>query len=337
MAKTAVVILNYNGRRYLQDFLPIVEKYTKEADIVVADNASADGSVEFLRSEFPHIRLIVMDKNYGFAEGYNRALAEVEAKYYVLLNSDVEVSYGWLGPMEEFLDNNSDVLACQPKILSQKNKKQFEYAGASGGFIDSLGYPFCRGRILNYVEEDLEQYDEPMEIDWASGACLMIRSDVYRNLGGLDGRFFAYQEEIDLCQRILGAGGKIMCLPQSSVYHVGNGTLGKNSPFQTYLNFRNNLLMIYKNAPRKRLRYILFCRFFLDYMAAVNLLCSGQWKCFLSVFRARREFRKIKRDFLCDREKNVSQMSLSKAFTCKPILLQYYLRRKRKFSEIFDN
>lgn len=336
MTKTAVVILNYNGQRFLVEFLPKIISLTPTAEVIVADNASTDGSVEFLKQNFPQIKLMVMDKNYGFAEGYNRALAELEHKYFVLLNSDIEVSEGWLEPMARHLEEHPDVAAIQPKILSYADKIMFEYAGAAGGFIDKLGYPFCRGRILNTVEKDSGQYDSPMEVDWATGACLMIRSSAYKNLGGLDGRFFAYQEEIDLCQRILGSGSKIICLPQSRVYHVGNGTLGKNSPFQTYLNFRNNLLMIYKNAPKAS--KILFYRLFLDILAGMNMLAHGEWKNFQSVLKARHDFRKMKPEFLQNRKENIArQASGVESFTRPSILLNYYLKGKKRFSDIFKN
>ena len=250
MMKVAIVILNWNGQQMLADYLGQVVEYSKdEAEIIVADNGSTDDSVEWVRTHFPEVRIIQLDRNYGFAEGYNKALVQVDCTYYVLLNSDVEVTPHWLTPLIEEMDARPEVAACQPKILSEVRKGSFEYAGACGGYIDRFGYPFCRGRIFDTVEEDHGQYDTPQEVLWASGCCLMIRADDYWSADGLDGRFFAHNEEIDLCWRLYQAGRKIFCFPQSTVYHVGGGTLPKGNPWKTFLNFRNNLTMLWKNLP----------------------------------------------------------------------------------------
>ena len=250
--KVAIVILNWNGRQMLERYLSTVLLYScEETSVIVADNASTDDSVEFLKTHFPDVPTILLDQNYGFADGYNKALAQVEAEYYLLLNSDVEVTHHWLTPLLEFMDSHPEVAACQPKILSMADKDCFEYAGASGGFLDRLGYPFCRGRIFDTVEPDNGQYDYAMEIMWATGACLLIRSEDYWNVGGLDGRFFAHNEEIDLCWRLRLLGRKIYCIPESAVCHLGGGTLPKGNPMKTFLNFRNNLTMLYKNLPSK--------------------------------------------------------------------------------------
>ena len=248
MKRVSVVILNWNGVDMLRKFIPsVIDNSVGEGiEICVADNASSDGSLEMLRTEFPVVRLIELDRNYGFAEGYNRALAQVDAEYVVLLNSDVEVTSHWLEPLLDYMDTHSGTVACQPKLLSWHNKEYFEYAGASGGFIDRYGYPFCRGRIFDVVEKDCGQYDTVTEVMWVTGAALFIRLADYREVGGLDDHFFAHMEEIDLCWRLRSRGKKLVCIPQSVVYHVGGATLKKENPRKTFLNFRNNLLMLYK-------------------------------------------------------------------------------------------
>ena len=273
--RIAVVILNFNGAEMLRAFLPSVVDYSPEAEVIVADNCSTDASAQVMREEFPAVRYIQLEKNYGFADGYNRALAQVEAEYFLMLNSDVEVTQGWLAPMLEYMDSHPGVAACQPKLLSYKNKKEFEYAGACGGFIDKYGYPYCRGRIFDTVEEDKGQYDSVAELFWATGAALMIRAEDYRAAGGLDGTFFAHMEEIDLCWRLRSRGRRIVCIPQSCVYHVGGATLNKSNPRKTYLNFRNNLLMLYKNLPENELRHVMFVRALLDYVAAFKSLLTA--------------------------------------------------------------
>src|SRR5574344_1219898 len=263
---TAVVILNWNGKKFLETYLPSLTQNTdrENAFIVVADNGSTDGSVEWMEVNYPDIRVIEFDKNWGFTGGYNRAFNEIDADYYVLLNSDIEVTPGWLDNLLSFMEDNPDVGICQPKVLAMHDKTSFEYAGAAGGFIDRYGYPFCRGRILSKVEKDHGQYDEPMETFWATGACLMIRSSLYHHLGGLDESFFAHMEEIDLCWRAKLLGYEVWCVPSSVIYPVGGGTFHNNSPQKLYLNYRNNLLMLYKNLPEKIRGRRLFVRRCLD-------------------------------------------------------------------------
>ena len=277
MIKTAVVILNWNGEAMLRQFLPsVIASSCEEGTVVyVADNASTDGSCAVVEKEFPSVHLIRLDKNYGFAEGYNRALQQVEAEYVVLLNSDVEVTEGWLRDMVAYMDTHPDTAACQPKILSYRHRNMFEYAGASGGFMDRYGYPFCRGRVFDVVEEDRGQYDEVIPVFWATGAALMIRQEVYQKVGGLDGRFFAHMEEIDLCWRLRSQGFQLVCIPSSKVYHVGGATLKKENPRKTFLNFRNNLLMLYKNLPEEELASVMRVRTFLDYCAALVWLLKA--------------------------------------------------------------
>lgn len=338
-SRTAVVILNYNGESMLTRFLPSVVEHTPDARIVVADNGSTDNSVSAVRTAFPTVEVLELGENYGFAEGYNRALAQIDATYYVLLNSDVEVTPCWLSPLVELLDNNSAVAACQPKILACNNRTHFEYAGASGGFIDAYGYPFCRGRIFDTVEEDKGQYDTPCHIFWATGAALAVRSDVFRSAGGFDGRFFAHMEEIDLCWRIRARGCGIMAVPSSVVYHVGGATLQKSNPRKTYLNFRNNLLLLYKNMPAAHLHRVMRVRCLLDLLAAIKFLVAGEWGNFKAVLRARRDFARMKKDFAPSRDENQSLATNEKpAGMCGfSILWRYYARGKRYFSQYMIN
>lgn len=338
MHKVAIVILNWNGAKMLRRFLPSVLTGSKGegVEIYVADNASTDESCEVVGKEFPTVHLIRLDQNYGFAEGYNKALECVEAEYVMLLNSDVEVSEDWLKPLTEYMDAHSEVVACQPKILSWREKNQFEYAGAAGGFIDKYGYPFCRGRIFEEVEEDHGQYDSVIPVFWATGAALMIRLDVYREVGGLDGRFFAHMEEIDLCWRLHSRGYQIVCLPESIVYHVGGATLKKENPRKTFLNFRNNLLMLYKNLPQGELGSVMRIRKILDYMAACFFLLKGDRANFHAVLQARKEYTAIRSQFEADREKNL-QKSVCKDVTGRykfSILWQAKVRGKRTYAEL---
>ncbi len=336
MKQTAVVILNYNGAGMLRRFLPSVIEYSPEASIYVADNGSSDESCDVVRNEFPAVKLMVLDHNYGFAEGYNRALAQVDEEYAVLLNSDVEVTRGWLSPMTQFLDSNPEVAACQPKLLSFKQKDFFEYAGAAGGFIDKWGYTFCRGRIFNTVERDSGQYDDTTDVFWATGAALMIRNEVYKNNGGLDGRFFAHMEEIDLCWRLRSRGYKIACVPQSHVYHVGGATLKKENPQKTYLNFRNNLLMIYKNAPDCQLKKIMLFRKVFDNVAALKFLASGDYAAFKAVRKARRDFKAMRAGYDKARAENMKLAVTTRIpeVLKSSILYKYYLGFKHTYSSL---
>lgn len=284
--KAAVVILNYNGRNFLEKFLPSVITYTQTATIYVADSASTDGSVAWTEQHFPSVKTIILPKNYGYAGGYNRALQAVDAEYYVLLNSDVEVTSQWLEPLIDLLDSNPTIAACQPKLLAYHDKTQFEYAGAAGGYIDWLGYTYCRGRIFYHNETDRGQYDTSAPIFWASGAAMVIRAQLFHDMGGFDEDFFAHMEEIDLCWRLHSAGYQVYCCPQSVVYHVGGGTLPPSNPFKTYLNYRNSLAMLYKNLPPNRVGFILFLRLLLDGVSSVRYLPKGQWQDIWAIIRA---------------------------------------------------
>lgn len=290
--ETSVIILNWNGVEMLRRYLPSVVAHTTGAEIIVADNGSTDDSLEVLRKEFPSVKTIVLEKNYGFAEGYNRAIEQVDSEYVVLLNSDVETPEGWLAPLLDYMETHPEIAAVQPKIRSWRQRDYFEHAGAAGGYVNRLGYPYCRGRVLWHVEQDKGQYDTIAEVDWTSGACMCVRTKVYKECGGLDASFFAHMEEIDLCWRMRNAGWKLACIPQSTVYHLGGGSLSYESPRKTYLNHRNNLLMI-----RKNMRHpggVLFVRFFLDYAAALLYLMQGRWEACKAVFAARRDFHRMK-------------------------------------------
>ncbi|MGM9820888.1 MAG: glycosyltransferase family 2 protein [Candidatus Onthomorpha sp.] len=288
----AIVILNYNTRELLATYLPSVVRYSKGCKIVFADNGSNDNSVEYVRSNFPQIEVMSFDKNYGFTGGYNKALQSIDAKYYCLLNSDVEVSEGWTERPLELLKQNPDIAACQPKLLSHCDKTMFEYAGAAGGYIDYLGYPFCAGRIFDTLEQDNGQYEQEREIFWASGATLFIKAELYHRFGGLDENFFAHMEEIDLCWRLKNAGYKIVYTPKSTVYHLGGGTLNKTSARKTYLNFRNNLLLLYKNLPKDKVKSVIGKRKVLDFVAAMVFLLGGKPKEALAVRQAHQDFKK---------------------------------------------
>ena len=336
--KVSVVILNWNGCDMLRTFLPSVVRYSEGegVEVCVADNGSTDTSVSLLQQEFPSVRTIVLDQNYGFADGYNWALQQVDAEYVVLLNSDVEVTEHWLEPMIAYLDAHPEVAACQPKIRSQRQKEYFEYAGAAGGFIDKYGYPFCRGRIMGVVEKDEGQYDTVIPVFWATGAALFIRHTDYVNVGGLDGRFFAHMEEIDLCWRLRSRGKKLVCIPQSVVYHVGGATLKKENPRKTFLNFRNNLLMLYKNLPDKELEHVLFIRGILDRVAALVFYLKKDRANARAVMQARREFEDIRYSFAASRIENIMKSTdeMIPERTHFSILMKYYLLGKKHFSQL---
>ena len=341
MDKVAVVILNWNGLKMLETYLrTVVDLSAAQAKIYVADNASSDGSVAFLKEHFPEVGLIMLDRNWGFAEGYNKALAQVEAELFVLLNSDVEVTPQWLTPLITFMDARPEVAACQPKLRAINHKQAFEYAGAAGGFIDKWGYPFCRGRVFDDVEDDNGQYDTPTEVLWATGACLMIRAEAYRSCGGLDGRFFAHCEEIDMCWRIRLMGQKIYCIPDSCVYHLGGGTLPKGNPRKTFLNFRNNLTMLYKNLPDDELNAVMRIRWCLDYLAAFQtLLLNRNWGDCKAIFQARKAFRRWKHEFDADRISIQKNRKIKRVPERAPfsIVWQYYFRKKKTFSLLFPD
>ena len=289
--RCAVVILNWNGLQHLQHYLPSVVATTTEADVVVADNGSTDGSIEWLKAEMPEVQLVLLDRNYGFAGGYNRALAELpDYDTFVLLNSDIEPTEGWLAPLLDVLATNDDVAVVVPKILDDKQREKFEYAGAAGGFIDLLGYPFCRGRILSKVEEDNGQYDTPCDVMWGSGAAFCCRAELFRTMGGFSEEFFAHQEEIDLCWRVWLSGKRVVVEPRSKVYHLGGATLSADSPFKTMLNHRNNLAMLYRCAPTSQRLLVAVVRPMLDFAAFLVYLLKGKSKSARAVFQAWRDF-----------------------------------------------
>lgn len=290
MDKVAIVILNYNGRNFLEKFLPSVIRYSSDYTIYVADSASKDDSVIWMQTNYPQIKLIQLSTNHGYAGGYNRALAQVKAEYYVLLNSDVEVTPNWLGPMIELLDKQPKIAACQPKLLAYDNKTQFEYAGASGGYLDWLGYAYCRGRIFEHCETDHGQYDTAVPVFWASGACLFIRAEMFHKIGGFDEDFFAHMEEIDLCWRLHIGGYQVFCCPKSVIYHVGGGTLPSSNPFKTYLNYRNSLAMLYKNLPSSQKWKIILFRLILDGISSLRYIPKGQWRDIWAIIRAHFKF-----------------------------------------------
>lgn len=334
--QTAIVILNFNGKKHLETYLPSVIQHSDNCRVVVIDNASTDDSVSFLKNSYPQIEIVVNDKNYGFAGGYNKGLASVKSTYYVLLNSDVEVSAGWLNEPLKQLANN-DVAACQPKIRAIEPQQNFEHAGASGGFIDKYGYPFCRGRIFDHAEEDKGQHNSTIEIFWATGACMFVKAELFFEAGGFDDDFFAHMEEIDLCWRFKLMGYKIMAVPASTVYHLGGGTLQYNSPFKTRLNFRNNLFLLQKNLQKKRVRIIL-SRMLLDGIAALRFLLKGNFRHFWAVFKAHLEFyshlgrNKAKRKAFASKIKIATDAPMTGTIQ-EGIVRGYFLKGKKIFTD----
>ena len=333
----AVVILNWNGKEILSEFLPSVVKYTQNegVNIYVADNGSTDNSVEFIENQYPSIRIIKLEQNYGFAGGYNLALEQISEKYTVLLNSDVEVTENWLNPLIEYLEQNEKVAACQPKLLSYKNKTEFEYAGAAGGYIDKYGFPFCRGRFFNVFEQDNGQYNDIEEIFWASGACLFIKTDIFKQVGGLDHDFFAHMEEIDLCWRIWARGYSIVYIPQSKVYHFGGATLSKTNPHKTFLNFRNNLYLLYKNTHIHYHRIILM-RYFFDFIAFAKFLISFEYSNAVAVLKAHRDFFVHRKNFKTKRLENIKLAKVKNIPTIYngSIVFDFFLKGKKYFSQL---
>ena len=336
MEKVAIVILNWNGREMLSRYLPSVlaSAGVDGVGVYVADNGSTDDSVAMLRRDFPQVHLILLKENHGFAEGYNLALQQVDAEYVVLLNSDVEVNEGWLSPLLAYMDAHPEVAACQPKIRSLRQPSYFEYAGAAGGYIDRYGYPYCRGRIMDKVEEDRGQYDSVAPVFWATGAALFIRLQDYREVGGLDAQFFAHMEEIDLCWRLRARGRGVVCVPDSVVYHLGGATLQKESPRKTFLSFRNNLLMLYKILPEAELKHVMRVRTCLDYIAAFKYLLTGQVAHARAVFQARREYKALRIKYKTARQENLQRAVLTeipeRSNFC--LLVKFYLKGKRTFS-----
>lgn len=333
MDKVAVVILNWNGKFFLQQFLPSVLAHSSNTRIFVADNCSSDDSLDFLRTTFPQVSIIKISQNEGYSEGYNIALNQIEAEYYVLLNSDVEVTQDWLKPVIELLDRDRSIAACQPKIKSYLEKDKFEYAGAAGGFIDKWGYPFCRGRIFGTIETDTGQYNDTREIFWATGACMFVRAEAYHQVGGLDKDFFAHMEEIDLCWRLQKVGYKIFYCGESEVYHVGGGSLSKVNPRKTYLNFRNNISLLYKNLPEEGFYSIIMFRLILDGIAGAKFLISGDPSHCLAVMKAHfsvyKSITALKR-----KRKALKGKSYKKNIYPASIVYEYYMGNKKKFSDL---
>ena len=329
-SKVAVVILNWNGEHFLKKFLPTLIENTprSQVEIVVADNGSTDGSLLIL-NDYPTVRTILLDKNYGYTGGYNRALSQVEAQYYVLLNSDIEVPSGWLEPMVTFMDKNPQVAACAPKLIDFNRKEYFEYAGAAGGFIDLFGYPFCWGRILSEIEADNGQYDDTMPIFWASGACMMVRSSCFWEAGGFDDDFFAHMEEIDLCWRLQNRGYLIYSIPSSVVYHVGGGTLPNNNPFKLFLNYRNNLSMLHKNLSLRALLVVIPIRMVLDILSAFVYLVNGRLSFTKAVFKAHKQY--LANISTLNRKRKLLKLFKQASRYRGLILVDFFILRRRKF------
>jgi len=340
MKRTAIVILNWNGISFLRMFLGTVVKYSAsdETDIYIADNGSTDGSAEWIAENFRGVKLIRLDRNYGFAGGYNRAIDQIDADYFILLNSDIEVTEGWLVPLVSIMEENSNAAACQPKILSWHRRDYFEHAGAAGGFIDNFGYPFCRGRIFDKTEKDEGQYNDPIDIFWSSGACMIVRSAAWKKCGGFDPDFFAHMEEIDLCWRFNKAGFRVIFTPLSTVYHIGGGSLNYDSPYKTYLNFRNSLLMLYKNLPEKGFFATLFKRRILDGVAAAMFLAKGRFSHVRAVLKAHISYYTSIGEL---REKRETAKKLGEDHTAglilnKSIVFEFYIKGKKTYKRLLN-
>lgn len=331
----AVVILNWNGKKYLERFLPsVVSSDYSNLQIIIADNASTDDSITFLKDSYPQVRIILNQQNFGFAEGYNQALAQVQADYFVLLNSDVEVPENWIKPVINFMVTSPKIAAAQPKIKQQNNKQSFEYAGAAGGFIDIYGYAFCRGRVFGEVEIDRQQYDTNIPIFWASGAAFFIKSKVWNEVGGFDGDLFAHMEEIDLCWRLRNKGYEIYCVADAEVYHVGGGTLDAGSPFKNYLNFRNNLIIMQKNLPVGEAFTKIFVRMWLDLLAWFQFILKGKFSFAFSINKAHAYFAAQLFKTAAKRTKNQLSLKLHSGVVRGSIVWAHFIRRKKKFSDL---
>jgi GT2 family glycosyltransferase len=338
MHKTAIVILNWNGLDFLIKFLGSVVKYSPGSDIAiyVADNGSTDGSAEWVAQNYSAVKVLALGSNYGFAGGYNRALEKIDADYFVLLNSDIEVTEGWLQPLVSFMDLNPDAASCQPKIRSYEHRDQFEHAGAAGCYIDKYGFPFCRGRIFSHIEKDKGQYDNPADVFWSSGACMIVRADAWKEAGGFDTSFFAHMEEIDLCWRFGNSGYRVCYIPESVIYHVGGGTLSYNSPFKTYLNFRNSLFLLYKNLPDNKLQTVLFTRKILDSIAALRFLVKGDLISFWSVFKAHIDYYRKKKE-LKEKRKGLIRPGADRTplnILNKSIVFEFYIMGRKTFDRL---
>lgn len=341
MGKIAIVILNWNGVKLFPDFLPSIINHSQgeNIEIIVADNGSTDNSLAYLKENFPSVTLMDLETNYGFAKGYNVALEKIKADYFVLVNSDVKVEKGWIEPCIERFEKDEKIVAIQPKVLSYNKPEYFEYAGAAGGFIDKYGYPFCRGRILDKVEKDNKQYNTSSEIFWATGACMFVRASAFKNAGGLDSDFWAHMEEIDLCWRLKNQGYKIVYEPKSVIYHLGGGSLSYGDPRKVYLNFRNNLFMLFKNLPKNKFTRILFSRMILDGAAAIKFLLGSEFKSFWAVVRAHSAFYKNLSALRAKRRKlqgNVIENNHNQ-ISPESIMWKFFIQKKQKFSDLNFN
>jgi len=338
MTKTAIIILNWNGLKYLRMFLGTVLRYSAGEDttVYVADNGSTDGSADWVADNFKDVVLLRFDRNWGFAGGYNRAVEQVSAEYIVLINTDIEVTHGWLPPLVDYMDANRDTAACQPKIRSYNKKEYFEHAGAAGGFIDKYGYPFCRGRILNIAEKDEGQYNDQADIFWSSGACMIVRTGTWKECGGFDADFFAHMEEIDLCWRFSKAGYRTVFIPDSTVYHIGGGSLDYDSPFKIFLNFRNSLYMLYKNLPDDRFRSTLLIRKIMDGLAAIMFLAGGRFSYFRAVFKAHISYYKALGELRKKRAavRSIGDGRAGKLILNKSVVFEFYVKGNRTFNSL---
>lgn len=328
--KIAIALLNWNGEKLLERYLPSVVAHSQEADIYVIDNASTDQSVAFLQQQYPEIKIITLNENFGYAGGYNKGLEGIDADYFVLLNSDVEVTAGWLTALRDHVQANPECEMAQPKIRADRQRTHFEYAGACGGYIDSFGFPYCRGRIFTEIEPDLGQYDSPATIDWATGACLLIKAETFRQLGGFDSQFFAHMEEIDLAWRYRNTVKKISVIPQSVVYHLGGATLEVSNPQKTFLNFRNSLLMLLKNLPKNKIFGIIFVRLILDGLAGIRFITQGKPLHCWAIVRAHFAFYGLVGSIWNKR----SAKPIANYYHRKSIVWDFFIRGKKKFSEL---
>lgn len=331
MATSAIAILNYNGKNFLKKFLPTLIKHSNNTPIYIGDNGSIDGSIEFLKNDFPEIRLIELKENYGYSKGYNLVLKKIEVDYVALINSDVEVTSNWLGPLLSELEQHDSIAAVQPKIKSFNKRDYFEYAGAAGGFIDRYGYPFCRGRLFNTVEKDKGQYNNAINIKWASGACFVVRKTAFNEAGGFDDDFFAHMEEIDLCWRLTNKGYSIKYIPESTVYHVGGGTLAYESPFKTYLNYRNGLYLLLKNIPEEQLRQKLVIRVLLDWLNILYFLVQGKLKQAKAISRAHIDVLKTKKQFEAKRQSDINTTGFMENYS---IVWKYFIKGKKTYNQL---
>jgi len=330
MSTTAIAILNYNGKDFLEKFLPTLIKYSNNYPIYIGNNASTDNSAEFVSKNYPQIKFIELGDNFGYSKGYNLLLKEIESDYIALVNSDIEVTNNWLDPLIYQLDHNPNLAAIQPKIKSFINKANFEHAGAGGGFIDKYGYPFCRGRIINSIEKDEGQYDDSITISWASGACFLVRHSAFKQVGGFDDDFFAHMEEIDLCWRLYNHNFDLKYTSESTVYHVGGGTLAYESPFKTYLNYRNGLYLLVKNLPKHQLAKTLYIRYLIDWLSFIYLLLQGKWNHSNAIFKAYVKFFKTKKQFIAKRNSTIGRSGFTTNYS---IIWYYFIKNKKKYNQ----